>query len=64
MNDITKKHQEKFNKNPKIIGLFFDNPEITTDNIVKAIEENKPYNEYNLLTKEDEKLFRDGKLFF
>lgn len=55
---------KKFNEEPNIIGMFWNNPEQLIDNIIKAIETNTPYNEYELLSKEEQKAFDDGELLF
>jgi len=64
MENLIKEHKEKFNKEPNIIGMFWNNPEQLIDNILKAIKDNKPYDEYELLTKEEQKAFNDGNLLF
>lgn len=53
-----------FNKEPNIIGMFWNNQEQLIENIKKAIETNKPYNEYNLLSDEEKKAFDKGELLF
>lgn len=57
-------HMKKFKKEPIIIGIFFDNPRQEYLNIIKAIKDNKPYDEYELLSKEEQKAFDDGELLF
>ena len=64
MENLIKEHMVKFGVKPNIIGMFWNKPIKVLDNIVKAIEENKPYNEYNLLTKEEQIAFNSGKLLF
>lgn len=64
MENLIKEYKKKFNKEPIIIGMFWNNPEQLIENIIKAIETNKPYDEYKLLTKEEQKDFDDGKLLF
>jgi hypothetical protein len=67
MNNINKAEQlykEHFNKEPLIIGLFWEEPRKVYNNLLKAIETNKPYNEYDLLTDEEKKAFDDGELLF
>ena len=64
MNKLIKEHKEKFNKEPYIIGMYWNNPEQVVVNIIEAIETNKPYNEYDLLSKEEQKAFDDGTLLF
>lgn len=64
MNDLIEKYFEKFNEKPYIIGMFWNNQEQLIENIKKAIETNKPYNEYNLLSDEEKKAFDKGELLF
>ena len=62
--DYIKEYIKAFNKEPNIIGMFWNNPEQLIINIEKAIETNTPYNEYELLSKEEQKAFDDGELLF
>ena len=62
--DYIKEHIKAFNKEPNIIGMFWNNPEQLIVNIEKAIEINTPYNEYELLSKEEKKAFDNGELLF
>ena len=62
--DLIQQHKEKFNKEPNIIGMFWNNHEQLIDNIIKAIETNRSYDEYELLSKEEQKAFDDGNLLF
>lgn len=64
MNDLIEKYFEKFNEKPYIIGMFWNNQEQLIENIKKAIETNKPYNEYELLLDEEKKAFDKGELLF
>lgn len=64
MKDLIKKYFEKFDKEPYIIGMFWNNQEQLILNIEKAIEDNKPYNEYELLSDEEKKAFDNGELVF
>ena len=64
MNDLVKKYFEKFNKEPYIIGMFWNNQEQLIQNIINAIDTNKPYNEYDLLSDEEKKAFDKGELLF
>ena len=58
------KHNQKFNKEPYIIGMFWNNQEQLIENIINAIKTNKPYNEYDLLSDEEKKEFDKGELLF
>lgn len=64
MENLIKEHLKAFNKEPYIIGMFWDNPTKLEENIINAIETNKPYNEYDLLREEDKKAFDNGDLVF
>lgn len=64
MNELIKEHLEKFNVEPIIIGLFFSRIDIVMDNIKEAIKDNNPYNEYEMLSKEEQKLYDSGNLLF
>lgn len=61
---IHKKYFDHFGEDPQVIGIFWDEPETLKDNLEKAIRENKPYNEIDLLSPEEKKLFNEGKLLF
>ena len=64
MKDLVEKYFEKFNKEPYIIGMFWNNQQQLIQNIINAIETNKPYDEYELLSKEEQKAFDNGELLF
>lgn len=64
MENLIKQHNDIFGINPKIMGLFWNNPKQLKENIEKAIKDNKPYNEYELLSKEEKKAFDNGELLF
>ena len=64
MDDVAKEHLDKFGVEVKLLGLYRYDKNKLYDNIVKAIEENKPYNEYNLLTKEEQTSYDKGELLF
>ena len=67
MNDklkLDQEHIKKFGVEPYVIGMYWSNPEEITRLIKKAIKTNKPYNEYELLTKEEQKDFDKGNLLF
>lgn len=58
------KHVLKFGVKPVIIGMFWQYPNTLKDNIIEAIKNNKPYNEYELLSKDEQKDFDNGALLF
>jgi hypothetical protein len=57
-------HIKIFGVEPNIIGMFWFDNEILINNIIKAIEANKPYDEYELLSDDEKKAFDDGDLLF
>lgn len=59
-----KAYKEKFNKEPNIIGMFWNDKKQLEDNLKKAIETNTPYDEYELLTDEEKIAFDKGLLLF
>lgn len=61
---MIKEHLEKFGVEPKIIGVFWYDAELMMDGIVDAINKGKPYNKYEQLSKDDQKLYDEGELFF
>ena len=61
---VEKEYTRVFNKEPNIIGMYWNNPDLVVENIINAIETNKPYNEYELLSKEEQKAFDNGELLF
>lgn len=64
LNDIIFEHYEKFRKEPNIIGMFWMDDDVLYDKIQKAIETNKPYDEYELLSDDEKKAFDKGELLF
>lgn len=64
MESLISEHINKFKKEPYIIGMFWNNQKQLIENILKAIETNTPYNEYDLLSKEEQKAFDNGELLF
>jgi len=55
---------DKFGEEPKVIGMFWNEPNILEDNIKNAIKTGKKYNELDLLTDEELKLYNKGQLLF
>ena len=61
---LNEEHKTKLGVYPYIIGMYWQSPDILIDSITQAIKTNTPYNEYNLLTKEEQVAFDAGKLLF
>lgn len=64
MENLIKEHKDTFGVEPNIIGMFWNRPDIIISNIIKAIETNKPYDEYEMLSDDEKKAFDDGDLLF
>jgi hypothetical protein len=54
----------KFGEEPKIYGIFWNEPTILQQNIENAIKTGKKYNELDLLTDEQRKSFLKGDILF
>ena len=64
MENIIRIHKDKLKKDPVIIGMFWENPNILEKNLLDAIKNNTPYNEYEMLSDEEKKSFDAGRLLF
>lgn len=67
MNELQKAkqaHEEKFGKEPNIIGIWWSDPDMLIDKIEKAVKTGEEYDEYALLSPEDQKAYDDGMLNF
>jgi hypothetical protein len=64
MENLVKEHIKKFGVKPKVIGMFWNRPERLADGIADAIEDGKPYDEYEKLSKDQKKAYNDGGLVF
>lgn len=54
----------KFGEEPNVIGFFWNQPTILQQNIENAIKTGKKYNELEMLTDEQLKLYNKGELLF
>ena len=64
MEELIKEHKNKFDIEPIIIGILWDDMVELEKNILKAIETNTPYNELDFLTDEEKEAFEKGELLF
>ena len=64
MKQAIENYIEKFGENPNIIGLFWYDKNQIIENIKNAIKTGKKYDELDLLTDSQKKLYNSGKLFF
>jgi len=64
MENLIKEHIKKFGVEPNIIGMFWDDPEAVMDGIADAIDDGKPYDEYEMLSVDDQRAYDKGDLVF
>lgn len=64
MKELVEEYVKVFGKEPNIIGIYWNNFDRLEENISNAIKTKKPYNELDLLTDEEIKLYNKGKLMF
>lgn len=64
MIDLYEEHKKKFGHYPIKIGMIGLDEEDVLNDISIAIETSKPYNEYNLLSKEEQNAYDKGELIF
>lgn len=64
MESLIEEHIKKFGKEPNIIGMFWQDTDYVAEEIAKAIKTNTPYDEYEILSKEEQKEFDKGDLIF
>jgi len=64
MNELYKMHFEKFGVEPIVIGINFKTPLKIVDGIAKALLENKPYNEEELLSPKELEQYKKNKISF
>ncbi len=57
-------HKEKYGVEPNVIGLLWNDIDEQIELLIKAVEGDKPYDEYQMLSKEDQAAFDKGDLFF
>lgn len=57
-------HKDKYGVEPNVIGLLWDDTDEQFDLLVKAVEGDKPYDEYEMLTKDEQQAFDKGEITF
>ena len=62
VNEVYEKYIKHFNKEPVIIGMFWNDVKLLDQNLLNSIKENKEYNEYELLSQEEKELYNKGEL--
>jgi hypothetical protein len=64
MKELIDEYKKVFGEEPNIIGMFWNDFDTLEQNITNAIKTGKNYNELDLLTDEQRKLFLKGELLF
>lgn len=64
MKELIDKYIKAFNEEPVIIGMFWNDLERLEQNITNAIKTGKKYNELEMLTDKQLKLYNKGELLF
>ena len=63
MEQLDEEHFELFGVYPNNIGMFQDQEKLM-DEIIEAIEKGVPYDQYELLSAEEQEQYDNGTLFF
>lgn len=64
LEQLTKEHIQKFNVEPIVIGINWNNIDAIIEGIEKALETNKPYAEHDFLSEEALEAYNNGNLLF
>ena len=64
MKVLVEEYKKVFGEEPNIIGIYWNDFDTLEENISNAIKTKKPYNELDLLTESEIKLFNKGKMMF
>ena len=59
-----KAYREKFGKQPNIIGMYWRDPEALRRKLLESISTGVPYDEYKLLSAQEQAAYDDGDLLF
>jgi len=57
-------HKEKYGVEPNVIGLLWRDLDKQVELLIKAVEGNEPYDEYKMLSTEEQKAFDRGEIVF
>lgn len=57
-------HKEKYGLEPNVIGLLWKDQDKQIELLIEAVEGNKPYDEYKMLSKENQEAFDKNQLRF
>jgi hypothetical protein len=64
MQNLRNLHKEKYGVEPNVIGLLWNNIDRQIELLIKAVEGDEPYDEYQMLSKEQQEAFDKHDLFF
>jgi hypothetical protein len=64
MQNLRNLHKEKYGVEPNVIGLLWNNIDRQIELLIKAVEGDEPYDEYQMLSKEQKEAFDKHDLFF
>ena len=57
-------HKEKYGIKPNVIELLWKDQDKQIKLLIEAVEGDRPYDEYKMLIKDQQKAFDKGELFF
>ena len=64
MENLKNLHKEKYGVEANVIGLLWRDIDIQIDLLIEAIEGDQPYDEYKMLSKDEQTAFNKSELFF
>jgi len=64
MQNLRNLHKEKYGVEPNVIGLLWNDLDRQIELLIKAVEGDEPYDEYQMLSKEQQEAFDKHDLFF
>ena len=64
MENLKNLHKEKYGVKANVIGLLWHNIDKQIELLIKAVEGDKPYDEYKMLSKSEQKAFDKGDIVF
>lgn len=64
MQNLRNLHKEKYGVDPNVIGLLWNDLDRQIELLIKAVEGDEPYDEYQMLSKEEQEAFDKHDLVF
>ena len=64
MQNLRNLHKEKYGVDPNVIGLLWNDLDRQIELLIKAVEGDEPYDEYQMLSKEEQDAFDRGEIVF